>query len=537
MTRKKSGETAGWFKILQEELLLPLAQILENPENPRTITEDKYRKLLASIREFPEMLNVRRLVIDEAGIVLGGNMRLKALRELQIDPVPVIRLTGLSEDQKREFIVKDNLSYGAWDWEELANKWDDAELVSWGMDVPVWGEDLGGASSAPSGMTEESGDPQILSSDPPIPSRTLAERYLVPPFSVLDTKQGYWRDRQEAWKALGIKSEIGRGSNLLGFSSTVLGAANSSGDTPEFGGRTDNPEAVIPNFYHKLKSGMSREEIIEEWEARGSSAFDGTSIFDPALCEILYRWFAPEGGRILDPFAGGSVRGIVAGKLGRDYLGIELREEQVAANREQAREILGSEEASPVWISGDSLDVLQDQPLPGPIDFLFSCPPYHDLEKYSEDPRDLSALSWEEFLQKYREIIRLAVQKLEDNRFACFVVSEIRHSSGFYKGFVAETIRAFEEAGALFYNDLILLNSPASASIRAPRIFGSLRKCVRIHQNVLVFFKGDPEKIREVAPALDLDPAEAFQQDPAQDLPQATTPEPGLGSLNLGGEV
>lgn len=527
---KGNKERTAAPDITQEELSLALDQIKPNPDNPRTITEVKFRKLVASIREFPEMINLRRIVIDENNVVLGGNMRLRALQEAGIQIVPVIRVHGLSEEKKREFIVKDNVSFGDWDWDELANSWDDAQLTAWGMDVPIWNEDLGGAPPA-TGPSAESVDLALEASDPEPESRTLAERYIVPPFSVLDTRQGYWRARQEAWKALGIRSEIGRGSNLLGFSETVL-AGPGSGATPQYGGRTDNPEAVIPGYYYKLNSGMSREQIIQEWEASGSSAFDGTSIFDPALCEILYKWFCPEEGAVLDPFAGGSVRGIVAGKLKRKYVGIELRAEQVAANRQQSGELIQLGERIPDWIAGDSSVVLAqgsdvlDQFTP--YDFVFSCPPYHDLEQYSEDPRDLSAVPWEEFLEKYREIIRLSVERLAENRFACFVVSEIRHSSGFYKGLVAETVRAFEDAGALFYNDLILLNSPASASMRAPRIFGSLRKCVRIHQNVLVFFKGNPEKIREVAPPIDLGPEDTAEADPGESIPT---------NLNLGGEV
>ena len=126
----------------------------------------------------------------------------------------------------------------------------------------------------------------------------------------------------------------------------------------------------------------------------------GTSIFDPVLCELAYRWFSPPGGVVLDPFAGGSVRGIVAAKLGRQYIGIELRPEQIAANRKQAETICKDDAVQPVWMEGDACDTGK---LIGTAkaDLVFSCPPYADLEVYSDDPRDLSTMPYEAFRETY----------------------------------------------------------------------------------------------------------------------------------------
>lgn len=677
----------------------------------------------------------------------------------------------------------------------------------------IYGADLFGESLAPRG------------------SGPLEDRFLFPPFSVLDTRSGGWQDRKRAWLSLGIESEIGRAENLLGFSRTILAEAKKS----------------------------------------------GTSIFDPVLCECIYRWFSPPGGRILDPFAGGSVRGIVAARLNRRYFGFDLRAEQVAENRKQASRILapgssarrspatasvpdpenlplalaegrpvlragslapGASEAlelfcatssrplqakwrasdelipylrhlyaggledlelessgptipfaslvdngttwiqftggkdslsaclkaeaegrkvvcyhlrglnrgmgdehrvatriceergyrlvvdsvrasgkktglieSPVknqvsllcmlyrmaaeggshysagWASGDHsaerrweycfsdspvsielfnayasarfpgarfswsnrsvieswsrvaragllrfvkgcvmplrfrvairkkneelfgsllegrcgscvkcaweqealtrLGILparpafekhgekfierdfrsdfrpdlaairaelipeaeieafrsdswpaqkappysiwapgestspgesegeaeKAEPSPEPpreelaiwvaedsrsisaetphADLVFSCPPYGDLEQYSEDPRDLSRMDHPAFLEAYREIIAKACSRLHQNRFACFVVGDYRGGSGLYRNFVAETIAAFLSAGLGLYNEAILLNSAGTAGMRANRIFGASRKLVKVHQNVLVFVKGD----------------------------------------------
>jgi DNA modification methylase len=216
----------------------------------------------------------------------------------------------------------------------------------------------------------------------------------------------------------------------------------------------------------------------------------GTSIFDPVLCELAYRWFCPANGKILDPFAGGSVRGIVANKLGRTYTGIELRPEQIEANRIQALNLCG--ENQPVWIEGDSQHA-KSLAL-GEYDFVFSCPPYADLEVYSEDPRDLSTMPYSEFLTVYRKIIAACCDMLKPDRFACFVVGDVRDKKGNYYKFPWHTIEAFQNAGLSLYNEAVLVTAVGSLPIRAGKIFESGRKLGKTHQNVLVFVKGDAKK-------------------------------------------
>jgi len=217
----------------------------------------------------------------------------------------------------------------------------------------------------------------------------------------------------------------------------------------------------------------------------------GTSIFDPVLCELAYRWFCPEGGSILDPFAGGSVRGIVASKLGYRYTGIDLRPEQIDANREQAKQI--TPENPPTWHVGDSMNVTTLAP--GQYDLVFSCPPYSDLERYSDNPADLSTMNYATFLAAYRAIIAASVGMLRPDRFACFVVGDIRDKHGFYRNFVADTIAAFQDAGARLYNEAILVTAVGSLPIRVGKQFGNYRKLGKTHQNVLAFFNGNPKNI------------------------------------------
>jgi DNA modification methylase len=111
-------------------------EIKPNPNNPRLIKDHKFKQLVKSIQDFPQMLELRPIVIDENNMVLGGNMRLKACLEAGLTDVPVIHANNLSEEKKKEFIVKDNVGYGEWDWDDLANNWDAQELTDWGLDIP-----------------------------------------------------------------------------------------------------------------------------------------------------------------------------------------------------------------------------------------------------------------------------------------------------------------------------------------------------------------------------------------------------------------
>lgn len=288
----------------------------------------------------------------------------------------------------------------------------------------------------------------------------VAEKFKFPPFSILDARSGDWQERKRAWMSLGIQSEIGREGGL---------------------------SYAIPT------KKWDEDKMAEDYYGAEAQKLN-TSIFDPVLTELAYRWWSPPEGRILDPFAGGSVRGIIAGSLGREYHGIDLRPEQVEANRKQSDDI--PTDPKPSWVAGDSLEKLDDAP---GADFLFSCPPYGDLEVYSDDPADLSNMNFQAFRKSYREIIKKACDRLHDNRFACFVVGDFRDKKGHYRNFVSITEAAFRDAGLHFYNEAILMTSIASASMRVTRQFEAGRKLAKVHQNVLVFVKGDWKKAAAAA--------------------------------------
>jgi hypothetical protein len=115
--------------------------IKTNPKNPRLIKDDKFKKLVKSIQEFPQMLELRPIVVDENNIILGGNMRYKACIEAGLKEIYILKAEDLTEQQKDEFIVKDNVGFGEWDWDILANEWDTDKLTDWGLDLPIYFND------------------------------------------------------------------------------------------------------------------------------------------------------------------------------------------------------------------------------------------------------------------------------------------------------------------------------------------------------------------------------------------------------------
>jgi len=117
--------------------IVKISEVKNNPNNPRTIKDDKFQKLVQSIKDFPKMLEIRPIVVNDDMIVLGGNMRLKACKEAGLKEVTIIKASELTEDEQKQFIIKDNVGFGEWDWEMLNSEWNSEELEAWGLDVPI----------------------------------------------------------------------------------------------------------------------------------------------------------------------------------------------------------------------------------------------------------------------------------------------------------------------------------------------------------------------------------------------------------------
>lgn len=385
-----------------------------------------------SIKEFNWQ---QPIVVDKDNVIIVGHTRYKAAKKLGLKEVPVVVADKLSPEQVKAYRLADNKTGELTDWNDelLDSELDDILDI----DMSDFGFDDEDEMSAFERLNNTPTD------------STLADDFIVFPSSVLDTRKGAWQERKRKWKSLGIKSEIGRDDHLTYSKGMDMGS-------------------------HK-----------------------GTSIFDPALTELLYRWFIPsEGGSIYDPFAGGSVRGVVASTLGYKYTGIDLRKQQVESNYTNAKDI--GVPKTYTWYCDDSQNVdkyLEDETQ----DFVIACPPYLDLEVYSDDPKDLSTMDDDAFDDVYTKILGKAVNKLKPNRFAAIVVSDVRYHKGTqtgYRDLVGMTNKAMFDAGCCLYNDMILVNQ-IGAKMMTARKSMEHRKVARVHQNILAYYKGDTRKIKE----------------------------------------
>jgi hypothetical protein len=566
--------------VLQIEML-PVDRLVPYIRNARTHSGDQIAQIAASIAEFGftnpiligedeviiaghgRLMAAKALGLTEVPVIVLDHLTEAQRRALVIADNRIAENAGWDDDLLRSELAA--LREADFDLDLIG--FDETELDE--IMAGFEGFGLGGGE----GEGDANGSQGGSNSPAPTPSANLAERFGIPPFSVFEARKGWWQDRKRAWLDLGIRSELGRGAAPGGAprpldrgspawarptrrrstrTSTTIATRRASapgrrppmakGPARTFGQDLMRGEHVVgagqpapqnggvlmpshtsgdPSFYAKKRAKeaeLGRELTTEEFLADHYAASDaptasGTSIFDPVLCEIAYRWFCPPGGTVLDPFAGGSVRGIVAARLGRPYVGIELRAEQVAANQAQA-DLAG--DPAPRWIAGDSRDLAR---LAAGIeaDLVFSCPPYWNLERYSDDPSDLSTMPLADFLKVQGEIIAQAVARLRPNRFAVWVIGDVRDADGFFVNLPGLTVEAFETAGARFYNDAILVTAVGSLPIRVGRQFTAARKLGRTHQNVLVFCKGDPRKATEVCGPVEFGDIEGPETDDEAD--------------------
>lgn len=293
------------------------------------------------------------------------------------------------------------------------------------------------------------GDPVVRRGRRPDLWRAAADYMPRLPISVLDARTGWWRQRKQAWRDL-----IGHGGQGREHVSTGGGVQTSAPMSP---GRT-----VVPA---------------------------GGSTFDPVLAELLIRWWGVPGGTVLDPFCGGSTRGMVAAHFGQRYHGVDIRASQVAANR-GALDLLPPGLPAPTWEVGDATD-LASTSAPDTVDLVAACPPYADLERYSDDPRDLSTMTYPDFRAAHADAIGQACARLRGDRFAVWVVGEARDRDGHLYGLVPDTVAAFRAAGLRYLSEAVLVTPVGNLPVRAPGLFLRTRALHRGHQTVLVFVRGD----------------------------------------------
>lgn len=500
-----------------------LTQIQVNGANPRIIKDEKFDKLINSILVLPKMLELRPIVVDDTFVALGGNMRYRALvaiSQMSIEEIhnrlsglrdfqrktepeqerlllywatwkdnptaPIIRASELSDDEQREFIIKDNVGYGEWDMDALANEWEKEDLVDWGLDDWDFMNDDDGSGSGGGDGTGGSGSDAETAN--------LNDTFVVPPFSIFDSRQGYWQERKKMWR-----ERIGD----MGETRTAKLVQSLEMRYKDLYTRT---------MKHRKELGINFKEYLEKYvpedvrEREDKKVLSqGVSLFDPVLSEICCRWFTPfEGAKMFDPFAGDTQKGLVFGMCGYEFTGVELRQEQVDINNN----VIADRDLPVRYICDDGQNVAKYFE-PESQDMLFSCPPYYNLEVYSDLENDASNQgSYEDFLSIIRNAYTAALGCLKENRFAVIVVGDVRNkANGEYYDFVSDVKRIFREAGAHLYNEIILVEMSSSAALRAAKSMES-RKVCKTHQNVLVFYKGDPANIKQHFKPMTLSQAE-----------------------------
>ena len=405
--------------------LIEIDKITPYINNPRK--NQNIDKVASSIKEFGFQ---QPIVVDKKMTIIVGHTRYEASKKLELKKVPVT-IADLTPLQAKAYRIADNRVNQDSEWDFPLLNIEFTDLLDNHFDLDNLGFD------------DEFFKKFLYRPDPTKKNKMMTD-FIVPPFSVLDAKQGYWQDRKREWIDLGLKSGEGRGKNLLNYS------------------------------------------VVARMDT-------GTSIFDPVLCEILIKWFSAKEDIILDPFAGGSVRGIVSSICERNYIGVDISREQIQANLKQLI-TLCNDKYKPQWIVGNSLNI--KELVKKKANMILSCPPYHDLEKYTDDKQDLSSLNYEEFCKQYEKIIKQTCDLLEDDSFACWVVGEIRYKTGngHYKNFISDTIDCFKKSGLKYYNEMILITPVGSLPLRAGGVFRATRKIGKQHQNILIFLKGDIKK-------------------------------------------
>ena len=393
--------------------------------NPR-INDGGVDAVANSIKEFGWE---QPIVVDKNNVIIVGHTRWLAAHKLNLKTAPVVVASHLTPDQVKAYRMADNKTNELTEWDDdlLNLELDDIEQSS-DIDMSDFGF--------------ESIEDEIDVYEDKKEEGSLKKSFFVPPFSVINLASKEMLDKSREWKEKIKDDGSSRGNSSL---------------------------------YEAAKKALGSKMPLN-------------SIMNPAVCELINRWFLPLGKECntFDCFSGDTAFGFVSSSLGNHFTGIELRKQQVAFNQQRCDEFgLNAQ-----YIQDDGQNVrkhIDDNSQ----DLLFSCPPYFDLEKYSDDPKDASNQdSYEDFIKILDNAFTSATHCLKNNRFACIVVGNIRDKKGFYYDFVGDIIRIFEKAGMHFYNDITLRTPVGTAAMIATNTMRN-RKVVRIHQNLLVFYKGD----------------------------------------------
>lgn len=403
--------------------------------NARTHSEEQVNKIANSIKEFGF---VNPVLIDSNFEIIAGHGRVMGAKQLGMQEVPCIFVEDLTETQKRAYILADNkLALDAgWDNDILLGELEALKELNFDITLAGFDTDEIKVDIEPQEETQS----------------RLADKFIIPPFDVFDAKTADWLNRKRLWNNL-IQDNAQARANAKAYENKVM------------------------NDKSKYKhNGIMQHDV---------------SILDPVLSEIIISWFTPKESNnlIFDCFAGDTVFGYVAQYKGNEFVGIELRQEQVDFNNQRTNN------AKCKYICDDAQNV--DKHIePNSQDLFFSCPPYFDLEVYSDLKNDASNQgNFEDFYKILDNAFTKSIKCLKDNRFAVVVVGDVRNKkTGEYYNLPNRVIETFVKNGMALYNNIKLLTPFGNAQIRCARNMRN-RKTVHVYQDVLVFYKGDTKQI------------------------------------------
>lgn len=428
--------------------MIELGKIKPYEKNSRTHSTEQIKQIMESIKEFGF---TNPLLIDKDFNLIAGHGRLEAVKQLNmvdfksnpVQKVPCIMIDGLSEMQKKALVIADNkiaLNAG-WDFDILGQEL--LELENCNFDLNLTGFNAHELLEIFDNSKHET-EINPYAKHHAGSHGNLIKKFKYAPFSILDTQTKEWQDKKQQWNEM-------------------------IGDL-----------------------GESRQGTLGKSTIMTASLKNGVSLLDPVMAEILVLWFGIKGGKAFDPFAGDTAFGFVSSYLGMEFEGIELRKEQ--ADHNQARCDAYNLPAKYYNDTSENMDkYIQDNS----VDLMFSCPPYLDLEVYSDNPQDLSNMSHNDFFKMFEKILANTYAKMKDDSFAVICIGEVRDrksKNGKYVNFIGKTIDIMQRAGFEYYNEIILVNTCGALPRRAAKPFASTRKIGKRHQNVLVFLKGDARK-------------------------------------------
>lgn len=368
---------------------------------------------------------VQNIIINKDNTIIGGHQRVQACAELGILEVPCVRL-NLNDDKERALNIAMNKIGGDFDNSALT------ELL----------KELNESKTPLVTGYDKDEINRLFFKQKGKEARSLIQDFIIPPFSIFDCKQPYWQQLKKEWQQQLGRVKVGR-ENLTG------GMGN-------------------------LESVMGKD-------------MQGTSSYDPVMLQVLYTWFVPPKGLILDPFAGGPTGGAVASILGYKFIGLDTWKEQVENNTQYLSQM---KEKGAVWHNtvGENMNAYVK---PGTVDAIVTCPPYFNLEVYQpDDENDLSAKkTYQDFLKGYEAVMAETYRAVKSDGWCIVVIANVRDAEGNYYNLVGDTVTIMQKHGWKFYNEIILATAYATAPVRARRNFKS-KKVAKVHQNILFFRKG-----------------------------------------------